>query len=351
MKTNVEGSIDRNLFPSPPKRRRSRGKMLSVLAVLIVGSMVASAGLLTYFGETKVTAHVEQSVIMNSEPEVEFDICAGCTECVEHTVTNNGCTGVWLDWEHFDNPGNPQPFDDEGVDIDMTEICDGGGDCCDHILEKVVVDVLDGQAMWDDFNVYVDGTFVGTYYANGDDETWLRHIFDLTDYQIPCCGAHTIKIECFYDDPWEMFNPYGQLAVDYVALYCEGNVLCDEVDIGNPTSEAGHNLQGWGPIEPANTGGVYGNIDDCRCTWFWTDGDILDPPATTADESWATLELTCEDCYSEEGCEECPVIETPFYLGPGEELNFYLRYNFDIAMEPGTYHIWSKLVPVEAPLE
>ncbi|HUU63928.1 MAG TPA: CFI-box-CTERM domain-containing protein [Dehalococcoidia bacterium] len=40
----------------------------------------------------------------------------------------------------------------------------------------------------------------------------------------------------------------------------------DYVDIGDTTSEAGHNLQGWGPIEPATSGGGYGGIDDCRCT-------------------------------------------------------------------------------------
>jgi hypothetical protein len=40
----------------------------------------------------------------------------------------------------------------------------------------------------------------------------------------------------------------------------------DSVDIGNITSEAGHNLAGWGPIEPATSGGGYGGVDDCRCT-------------------------------------------------------------------------------------
>ena len=40
----------------------------------------------------------------------------------------------------------------------------------------------------------------------------------------------------------------------------------DSVDIGDTASEAGHNLQGWGPIEPATSGGGYGGIDDCRCT-------------------------------------------------------------------------------------
>lgn len=34
----------------------------------------------------------------------------------------------------------------------------------------------------------------------------------------------------------------------------------DFVNIGDPTSEAGHNLTGWGPIEPATNGGNWGQI-------------------------------------------------------------------------------------------
>lgn len=314
--------------------------------------MVASAGILTMFGQTEVTANVEQSVLLDGigyDAQVEgteFDICAGCVECVEHTITNNGCEGIWLDWEHTGDPTM------EGIDVQMVEKCEGsGGGCCDHILETLEVVVLDGMAEWDDFDVYVDGVRVYSYMAfGGDPETWITHTIDLTSYEIQCCGPHTIKIECSATTPWEHFNPYGQLAVDYVALYCENNVICDEVDIGNPTSEAGHNPQGWGPIEPANTGGAYGGVDNCRCTWFWTDGDDLSMDWDTVDNTGATIELVCEDCYEEEpeGCYGCPIIETPFYLGPGEELDFCLCYHFDMRIIPGTYHIASQLIPSDA---
>lgn len=45
--------------------------------------------------------------------------------------------------------------------------------------------------------------------------------------------------------------------------------LIDFVDIGNPTSETGHNLLGWGPIEPATNGGSWGEIapGDTRVVW------------------------------------------------------------------------------------
>jgi hypothetical protein len=34
----------------------------------------------------------------------------------------------------------------------------------------------------------------------------------------------------------------------------------DFINIGSPTSEIGHNLQGWGPIEPATNSGTWGQI-------------------------------------------------------------------------------------------
>jgi hypothetical protein len=51
----------------------------------------------------------------------------------------------------------------------------------------------------------------------------------------------------------------------------------DYLDIGDATSESGHDLWGWGPIEPAASGGAYGGIDDCKCIWDASDDD---PTAT-----------------------------------------------------------------------
>lgn len=57
-------------------------------------------------------------------------------------------------------------------------------------------------------------------------------------------------------------------------------VPLDTVDIGKEASEAGHNIIGWGPIEPANSGGNYGGIDDCRAVYSSHDGN-----------RWASVEL------------------------------------------------------------
>jgi len=52
------------------------------------------------------------------------------------------------------------------------------------------------------------------------------------------------------------------------ALAGGGEVELDCVDIGDPDSEAGHRLFGWGEIEPAASGGNWGGIQgECRVTW------------------------------------------------------------------------------------
>ncbi|MFC1799952.1 hypothetical protein ACFL2Z_03470 [Candidatus Eisenbacteria bacterium] len=56
----------------------------------------------------------------------------------------------------------------------------------------------------------------------------------------------------------------------------------DYVDIGDPTSETGHNLQGWGLIEPAASGGNYGGIDHCR---------VIYCPGEVEGQNWACVDM------------------------------------------------------------
>jgi hypothetical protein len=333
---------------------------VGLLAVAIVGTLIASGALLTYFGKIETTMHVEQSVVLDGldwdEPVQALieDAVGGCCYCYEHNVENRGCEGIWLD------------FEDEVPEGIYAHYYLPEGDCCNHILWELELEVLDGQAEWDDFEVFVDGTLVYSYEAIGGDETWVMHSIDLTSFEIPCCGAHTIKVLCTACEPWQWFAPYGQLAVNYAALYCEPEedltlcggcpppqpILCDEVDIGNPDSEAGHYMDGWGPIEPATSGGYYGGINDCRVTWFWTDGD--DPPSV-ADAPHAIIELTCEECYDEpsgcpEDCEEGVPMRLPFYLAPDEDIDFCICYKLDMMIAPDDYLITHTLMPTTEPL-
>lgn len=84
---------------------KKTSKIIMVLAVLVAGSMIASAGLLTYFGQVKTTANVEQAVVIGSpgnwhnynEP-IEYTIPeaapGGETFCKEQWIWNKASIPV-----------------------------------------------------------------------------------------------------------------------------------------------------------------------------------------------------------------------------------------------------------------
>jgi len=305
---------------------KKTSKVIGAVMILVISAMLVSATLLTYFGEVETTMTVSQSILLDGhnwdEPVThQFEATGGCCYCFEHSIGNQGCEGIWLDWQHSGNP------DLEGIDVYIIPKC---------YLVQLDINVLDGMAQYDDFEVYVDGTLVYTYYANGGSENWIMHSIDLSPYNIPCYGTHTVTVDCIAGSPWTYWQTYGQLGVDEMTLYCcspEGPVVCDYVDIGDSTSEAGHNLQSWGPIEPATSGGTWGSIDDCRVTWSPTEN-----PVTT----WASVDLTCEFCQCD--CDKEPM-ELPFYIEPEEMIEFCICYKLDMLIAPGTYTITSTLVP------
>ena len=76
------------------------------------------------------------------------------------------------------------------------------------------------------------------------------------------------------------------LVLTLPATKAETDILRDMVDIGDVSSEAGHNLLSWGPIEPDTHGGDWGGIatdpespdKKCRLTYDKGGGDT-DPAA------------------------------------------------------------------------
>jgi len=70
---------------------------------------------------------------------------------------------------------------------------------------------------------------------------------------------------------------FAALILTVSAAWAAENVILDSVDIGDVSSEAGHDLVGWGPIEPTASGGNYGGITNTRCIW---DAGDYDPTAT-----------------------------------------------------------------------
>ncbi len=153
---------------------------------------------------------------------------------------------------------------------------------------------LDGISE-DSFELYIypqglpgEARLIYTY--TGDDlttEIWLE-----TSVLVAATGMQTLKFVST-EPPWSDWATYGQVCFDIIRVD-ECSPLKDMVDIGNPASEDGHDMVGWGPIEPANSGGTYGGIDDCRAVYSPVDND-----------DWATIDLDFGCC---EG-QKCLIME------------------------------------------
>lgn len=122
------------------------------------------------------------------------------------------------------------------------------------------------------------------YSYAGDDQTaeiWYR-----TTIIVQAAGIQTLEL-LSTEPPWPNWSTYGQVAFD--SLMVEDCLPTkDVVDIGNPDSESGHNLDGWGPIEPANSGGSFGGIENCRA--------IYASEANGDGNPWASVDLYFGEC-------------------------------------------------------
>ena len=203
-------------------------------------------------------------------------------------------------------------------------------------MKCLAIDHLEGIAV-DAFDVYIyppghpeDAELVFSFL--GDQltvETWHT-----SSVSFAATGMRTVKFVST-GPLWSGWPTYGQIAIDAVTAK-ECDPLKDLVDIGNPGSEAGHNLVSWGPIEPANTGGHYGGVEDCRVIWA---------PAAP-EEPWATIDLDFGECYGPkcltlqhlEGAAE-DAFDVLLYP-PGEPENARLLFSYPGS--PGTSEVWHK---------
>jgi len=69
-------------------------------------------------------------------------------------------------------------------------------------------------------------------------------------------------------------------AVVFILVLGGAAMANDFVDVGLPSSEALHSMSSWGPIEPAEHGGSYGGVTNCRA--IWSDFDTPNPGSRNA---------------------------------------------------------------------
>jgi hypothetical protein len=158
--------------------------------------------------------------------------------------------------------------------------------CCEG-PKCLTMQHLEGLATNDAFEVYIyppdtprPATPVFTWLGDSQSiEYWM-----ISGVLVDVTGIKTVE---FYstEPEWAQWATFGQVCFDTVMVKPHVPVI-DMVDIGKPASEAGHNLQHWGPIEPAMSGGNYGGIDDCRAIYAPEDND-----------TWASIELDFGYCH------------------------------------------------------
>ena len=99
---------------------------------------------------------------------------------------------------------------------------------------------------------------------------------------------------------------------------CYIPTLTDQVNIGDPVSEVGHSLLGWGPIEPATHDGGWGGFgpigigtgENCRAAWSPVEGGTPQPWASfklqvPSHEKAAYIELRVLDGQADDSFKVC----------------------------------------------
>ena len=162
--------------------------------------------------------------------------------------------------------------------------------CCEG-LKCLVMEHLDGLGD-DAFEVYMypagnptAAQLIFTYTGDG----LATEIWKTSGVLVEGTGLQTIKFVST-EPQWSGWPTYGQMCFDKLMLRSYLPVM-DNVIIGDSGSEAGHAMAGWGPVEPATSGGNYGGVDQCRPIYAPEDND-----------NWATIEMDFGYCTEETKC-------------------------------------------------
>ena len=173
---------------------------------------------------------------------------------------------------------------DDWATIDFDFGCCWGQKC-------LVLEHLDGQGN-DAFEVYMypvgdpdAAQLIYTYPGDG----LTVEVWKTSNVLVTASGLQTIKLVST-EPQWSGWGTYGQMCFNNIMVRDYQPVM-DVVYIGNPESEAGHAMAGWGPIEPETSGGNYGGAPECRPIYAPEDNN-----------TWATIEMDFGYCVEETKC-------------------------------------------------
>ena len=257
-----------------------RKTILASLIICLVATTLVSASLLSYFGKVTTNVDVTQAIqIDGQDGPITHEIygIGGDQHIFDHyIINNNGNRGATLFWDHSvdRNDGihvsvkeTPKCLGEliiETFDVQNPNYNDGFQV---QICYAKMIPVQDPEILGHDPEILghdpeilghdpqkpvqpqkppnyqfpsQECVFVYEYQAQQNDQ-WITHEIDLLKYQIPIMKDYTIKIIATGVDEL-IFNA---VAVKSIELYTDTGYIIDSVDIGDETSETGHNLNDW----------------------------------------------------------------------------------------------------------
>ncbi len=317
--------------------------IFGVLTILIAGSLIASAGLLSYYGKVETTATVAQSVVIdgqedNTAIEHSFDITAGCAKWAKHKISNRACVEAPIDILTDINGYGKGPA---GVDVDyytlpgwITLRLENKDSAWDIIDDEFYADVT-FNPVCPTFN----GDIVGKFAP--DTEYVLIYYMDQPDRFVNWGGAPALSIITFITDGEGVFDFDFDVEIDpaetTIPYAADWNIGPDaEYDVSDGYTH-GKGAKLW--LVPS---AIYNGLETELGAWvpdeilFETDLILY----ADCDYPLPTPEVLC--AYFEYENEMNP---TQVTLASGEELSLFIRYWFDVAIMPGDYGITTTVVP------
>jgi hypothetical protein len=295
-----------------------RKKMLiaGLAIALLIG--IASAALIPYFGQVKMTATVKQAVLLdgkdiNNMPITEkANVSGGESFCRYHWLKSQTSVPVALTFETSQIDGITVSYYKFG-DLSLGPGNFSYRDPNVHYVSSVVLSIKDGVAVW---TIDLDGALISGHWSTG---TQLLVVTPEKIYSFgisPGAASQPVYKE-YISGAWSLPLPVptgmeatGNVNYEHFVLKIPLNYLVGGMwAINIEASWAGHTGSWWARY-PTNWGGWYD---------FENVVDIY---------SLATVQLVL-----------------PFTLEPGERLDFVICYSFDLLIPAGTYDIYTTVKP------
>jgi hypothetical protein len=323
---NIDKKVD-NLLSGNMKKST---KVLGVLTILVASTLVVSAGLLSFYGKVETTANVQQSV----------------------QLRNVG--GSWRNW---DNP----------IDANISTV---GGDCEIEDFEirnqasieaKIGIDTsITKDSIWVNPDPSVGGVNVSVLVPAEYTKEFLAEdtILDGTDVsveatddwviwtmEVPLNGTHGTGLGSGGQAAWSISIGQGSEILYQIhnndgtdGNYANGKYLYSEYDNGwhtgsdNTPVSAISWIQATGTRTAAVCGGIYTikiDRDELGDEFKWAAHINYESDSLPKDFGWG--DTNTDNFYTAVLTEE---LTSPFTLQPGEQLDFVIKYCFDVAIEP-----------------